>query len=225
MKIPKKSALIRYIGLSLILFIVTMLSANFAQGQGKEHIIQFSGIIIGGDNSEPVPGAHIYVPKAGRGTSTNEYGFFSMPVMIGDSLIISAIGYKKQYYRIPKKNEQGYSVVIELLTDTTMLPVVEVYPYPTEELFKEAFLALQLPDEKAQEAMRRNLDKQLLAYMAYEAGMTSNENFRNYTSGQVNYMSNRNFVPTLQLLNPFAWAQFIKSVKRGDLKKKEWQKD
>jgi hypothetical protein len=59
-----------------------------------------------------------------------------------------------------------------------------------------------LPDEKAHEAMRRNLDKQLLAYMAYEAGMTSNENFRNYTNQQVNYMSNRNFVPTLQYLNP-----------------------
>jgi hypothetical protein len=202
-----------------------MLSANLAHGQGKEHIIQFSGIIVGGDDSEPVAGAHIYVPKAGRGTSTNAYGFFSMPVMIGDSLVISAIGFKKQYYIIPKKLDQGYSVVIELLTDTTMLPIVEVYPYPTEELFKEAFLALQLPDEKMHEAMRRNLDKQLLAYMAYEAGMTSNENFRNYTSQQVNYMSNRNFVPTLQYLNPFAWAQFIKSVKRGDLKKKEWQKD
>jgi hypothetical protein len=141
MKILKNSAFIPYAGLVIILFIVSTLSANLAHGQGKEHIIQFSGIIVGGDDSEPVAGAHIYVPKAGRGTSTNTYGFFSMPVMIGDSLVISAVGYKKQYYIIPKKLDQGYSVVIELLTDTTMLPIVEVYPYPTEELFKEAFFS------------------------------------------------------------------------------------
>jgi hypothetical protein len=209
-----------------ILFCVTfvlaaLLASHLSHAQGSAHLIQFSGIIIGGDDSEPVGGAHIYIPKAGRGTTTNPYGFFSLPVMMGDSLLISAVGYKKQFYIIPQKQEKGYSVVIELLTDTTMLPVVEVYPYPTEELFKEAFLALKLPDEKAHEAMRKNLNQQLMNEMVLAAGPSGSESFRYFNNQQVNYMSNRNFAPTLQFLNPFAWAQFIKQVKRGDFKKKK----
>ncbi len=210
----------QFIGFYIVLFSVLVLATGQSQAQGKEPIIQFNGIIIGGEDSEPVPGAHIYVPKAGRGTTTNPYGFFSMPVMVGDSLIISAIGYKRQYYRIPPKNDKGYSVIIELLSDTTTLPVVEVYPYPTEELFKEAFLALEMPDEKAQQAMRKNLDQQLLYQMSIAAGPGANESFRNYTNSQTYYNSNRNFAPTLQLLNPFAWAQFIKQVKRDKANKK-----
>lgn len=204
---------------ALVACFVLATTQTFAQG--KQRVLQFSGIVVGGEDSEPVAGAHMYIPRAGRGTSTNPYGFFSMPVMSGDSIIISSVGYKKQFYIIPQKSEKGYSVVIELLTDTTMLPVVEVYPYPTEELFKEAFLALQLPDEQDQEAMRKNLNQRLLAQMALEAGMSPNANFRNFQQQQINYTANRNFVPTLQLLNPFAWSQFIKSIKRGDLKKKD----
>jgi hypothetical protein len=207
-------------GLLLLILCVLAIDVQQVKAQGKEPIIQFSGIIIGGDNSEPVAGAHIYVPKAGRGTSTNPYGFFSMPVMVGDSIIISAVGYQRQFYVIPAKNEKGYSVIIELQSDVTTLPVVEVYPYPTEELFKEAFLALQMPDEKMQQAMRKNLDQQLLYQMSVAAGPGAGESFRNFSTQQQYYNSNRNFAPTLQLLNPFAWAQFIKQVKNGDLKKK-----
>jgi hypothetical protein len=210
-----------FTGILLAMLCVLAINIGQLKAQGKEPIIQFSGIIIGGDNSEPVPGAHIYVPKAGRGTTTNPYGFFSMPVMTGDSIIISSVGYQRQFYVVPKKNEKGYSVIIELQSDITTLPVVEVYPYPTEELFKEAFLALQMPDEKQQQAMRKNLDQQLLYQMSIAAGPGAGESFRNFTSQQQYYNANRNFAPTLQLLNPFAWAQFIKQVKQGDFKKKD----
>jgi hypothetical protein len=210
-----------FTGILLAMLCVLAINIGQLKAQGKEPIIQFSGIIIGGDNSEPVPGAHIYVPKAGRGTTTNPYGFFSMPVMTGDSIIISSVGYQRQFYVVPKKNEKGYSVIIELQSDITTLPVVEVYPYPTEELFKEAFLALQMPDEKQQQTMRKNLDQQLLYQMSIAAGPGAGESFRNFTSQQQYYNANRNFAPTLQLLNPFAWAQFIKQVKQGDFKKKD----
>jgi hypothetical protein len=74
-------------GLLLLILCVLAIDIQQVKAQGKEPIIQFSGIIIGGDNSEPVAGAHIYVPKAGRGTSTNPYGFFSMPVMVATALL------------------------------------------------------------------------------------------------------------------------------------------
>lgn len=194
------------------------------QAQGKRHVIQFSGFVLGGEDGQPLVGANLFIPKAGRGTNTNAYGFFTMPTMAGDSIIVSAVGYKKRFFVMPKVTDEGYSVVIELNADTTLLPVVEVHPYPTEELFKQAFLALELPDEKDREAIKKNLNQQLMARMAYEAGMTPNENFRNFNSQQMTGQSNRYFTPTIPFLNPFAWAQFIKSVKRGDFKKKEWQR-
>jgi hypothetical protein len=193
------------------------------QAQGKRHIIQFSGFVLGGEDGQPLVGANLFIPKAGRGTNTNAYGFFTMPSMAGDSIIISAVGYKKRFFVMPDIADEGYSVVIELNADTTLLPVVEVHPYPTEELFKQAFLALELPDEKDREAIRKNLNQQLMARMAYEAGMTPNENFRTFNQQQLTGQTNRYFVPTIPFLNPFAWARFIKSVKKGDLKKKDWQ--
>jgi hypothetical protein len=57
--------------------------------------------------------------------------------------------------------------------------------------------------------------------MSVAAGPGAGESFRNFSNQQQYYNANRNFAPTLQLLNPFAWAQFIKQVKRGDLKKKD----
>jgi hypothetical protein len=160
------------------------------------------------------------VPKAGRGTSTNVYGFFTLATLPGDSVIITAVGYKTQHYIIPKDKGNGLSVIIDLATDTTMLPVVEVYPYPTEELFKEAFLALQLPDTE-RENLKKNLDKDLLAIMFSNMPMDGSMNHKYYMQQTAVQMGNKNFYPTIPLLNPFAWAEFIKSIKRGDLKRKK----
>ena len=57
-------------------------------------VIQFTGVIFANDSASVVPGVHVYVPKGGRGTTTNPYGFFSMPVLEGDSIIVSAIGFE-----------------------------------------------------------------------------------------------------------------------------------
>ena len=55
----------------------------------KRRVIQLSGIVLGEDSVSGLPGVHVYVPKAGRGTSTNVTGFFSMPVLPGDSVVIA----------------------------------------------------------------------------------------------------------------------------------------
>ncbi|SDL76085.1 hypothetical protein SAMN05421823_10846 [Catalinimonas alkaloidigena] len=208
------------------LFAILLLGAGqHAWAQGETRPVQFTGLVVSGDESFGVPGVHLYIPKAGRGTTTNQFGYFSMPVLPGDSVIISAVAYKRQYYIVPEDDErQSVSVIIYLRPDTTMLPVVEVFPYPTEELFKEAFLALELPETDL-ERMRRNLDEKVLARMFYESEMDASMNYTNYQNQSYNQMHNRNFAPTLQLTNPFAWARFIQSIKRGDLKRKEWQKD
>ena len=42
--------------------------------QGQKSIIQLSGVVVGQDSISGVGGVHIYVPAAGRGTTSNPYG-------------------------------------------------------------------------------------------------------------------------------------------------------
>ena len=80
-------------------------------------------------------------------------------------MVFSALGYKQQYIIIPKTfQRQSYSVIIELKEDPTLLPEVRVFPYSTEELFKRAFLSLELPNED-QKAVAKNLNEQIIARM------------------------------------------------------------
>ncbi|MDJ1502883.1 carboxypeptidase-like regulatory domain-containing protein [Xanthocytophaga agilis] len=200
---------------SIIVLASFLIGKVNVQAQGKVHIVQFSGLVLSGDDGQPVVGATLYIPKAGRGGVTNEYGAFSMPTLVGDSIVITAIGFKKRFYKIPNTTDEGHSVVIELKTDTTTLPIVEVYPYPTEELFKKAILALDLPDEDQQKQLAKNFDPVALAKMTQTLGASSEMNYRYITQQQLNYTTNRYFSPTWTFLDPFRWAQFIKSLKKN----------
>lgn len=188
-------------------------------GQGKERIIQFSGVVVGTDSVTGVPGVHIYVPKAGRGVTSNVYGYFSMPVLVGDSVVISAVGFQKQFYIIPGNKGDNLTAIIELKEDVTYLPEVEIFPYPTEEMFKEAILALELPRKDEYENMRRNLNEEMLAKMFQAMPMDGSMNHRWFLDQQQQQQNYKYMRPTNPLLNPFAWAEFIKAIKRGDFKR------
>lgn len=204
----------------LIIFLFGFSSFS-AFGQGEDRQIYLSGLVVAGDSSYGVPGVHLYIKNAGVGTATNNLGYFAMPTEVGDTIIISAIGYKNQRLIIPRRQDQGFSVLIDLKTDTTFLPVIEIFPYPTEEIFVEAFLALELPENHLYEKMEANLNKNKITSMAMSLPMTGSESYRSFVNKQTYQQANQHFAPSYSILNPFAWAEFIKSVKRGDLKKKK----
>lgn len=205
----------------LYIFILFLIPSYEATAQGGSSVIQFSGIIVGEDSTSGVPGVHIYVPKAGRGTTSNQYGYFSMPVLEGDSIVISTIGYGRQHYIVPDSEGESITVVVELTADTTFLPMVEIFPYPTEELFKEAILALELPEQLDKDSP--NMGEDVLARMFRDMPMDGSMNHSYYMDQQFNQMHNRFSNPYYNnpLLNPINWAKFIKSIKNGDLKKKK----
>lgn len=210
-----------FVGLICCLGFLMPQKAAFAQG--KASVVQLSGIVASGDSLYGVPGVTVYVPKAGRGTVTNEFGYFSMPVLAGDSVVIRALGYKHLTVMIPRNyNKQSYSVVLELKEDATLLPEVRVFPYPTEELFKKAFLALRVPDEQ-KSAAEKNLNEQLMARIFDNTAVGPSANFRHTMDMQQMYL-NKQSMPNQYnnnpLLNPFAWGQLINQIKNGDLKRK-----
>jgi len=210
-----------------LFFLVALLllpGAESARAQGEVKAIMFMGILTGGNNSEPLVGASVSIPRAGRGILTNEVGYFALPVYPGDSIEFSHVGYKKQYHVIPRVNEPTYSRIIEMQEESTLLREVKVYPYPTEEDFKRAFLSSRLPDEKERENLARNTDPTYLKQMAARMGMGPAANARYFFDQQNTYIANRTAITTIPFLNPFAWASFIRSVKNGDLKKDDWKK-
>jgi len=200
-----------------IIFLILISSAAF----GQTKVLQFSGLLFSGEQSFGVPFASIYVPKTSRGAQTNEIGYFSFPLLIGDTCIVRSQGFRPQRYIIPDDGRVSISVILYLQADTSILPEVEILPFPTEADFKRAFLELKLPDGDMNR-MRKNLDQGLIARMQYNLGLDARMN-HNYFSNQQSFNTvNQNFIPnTSQLINPFAWGQFIKSVKRGDFKRKK----
>ncbi|TGE21084.1 carboxypeptidase-like regulatory domain-containing protein [Hymenobacter metallicola] len=222
------SVRIRFSWLVLVLVIMALvgLSPSRAQAQGQRRVVQFTGIIATGDSLLGVPGATVFVPKAGRGTATNAYGYFSLPVLTGDSIVIRSLGYRNQTVVIPPDYQrQSYSVIVQLKEDATILPEVRIFPYATEKEFKRAFLALKLPKERGS-AMADNLNEQVLRRIFNNAPVTSMGNYRQTMDNQQYDQARRmGTAPTPQtnnpLLNPFSWLQLINQIKQGEFKKKE----
>src|SRR5579872_5906904 len=129
--------------LLLVFAICLVISAQDAFGQNRRRVIQLSGIVTDTAGAF-LPGVNFYVPKAGRGTTSLNNGFFSLPLLIGDTVLISSVGFVRQTYVVPQDAKEFTSVIFELQTDNIFLKTV-VVTMPTEELFKEAVLALNVP--------------------------------------------------------------------------------
>jgi hypothetical protein len=207
--------------IACILGILFFMIALPSFGQTEKKIVQFSGVVVGEDSTSGVPGVHIFVPKGGRGTTSNPYGYFSMPVLENDSLIISAVGYEKMHFIIPTGGSDTYTVVIELLPDTTYLPELKIYPFPTEELLKEAILALELPYQGHYDNMANSMDQAMLNKMYRNLPMNASSNYDFYLNQQMATYNSRFQTTSIPLLNPFAWGEFVRSLKRGDYDKKK----
>ncbi len=194
------------------LFFLTNIA--FGQEAPKRDVIQFSGVVVTQDSTMGIPGVNVYVPKGGRGTSTNLYGYFSFPVLEGDSVVISAVGLQKKHLIIPRMDKDNYTVIIPMKEDTTMLEEQVITPFPTEEMFKEAVLAMRLPDEQGINNMDRNLDPAILAQLYENMPMDGSMNHRYFTQTQAQYLFDGSGPRYNPLLNPFAWMEFFKSLKK-----------
>lgn len=202
----------RSINLFLLLFLVFAVQ-GVVFAQSNKRVIQLSGVILGEDSVSGVPGVHIYVPKAGRGTSSLRNGYFSMAVLVGDSVVISAIGYARQHWIVPETAPEFYTVIVEMVTDVTYLKEVTIMPFPTEEVFKQAVLALNVPMDNGID--QRNLNAELLALMLQTTPMDGNANYRYYMDQYPNSIRDQYQPRTNPFLNPFNWARFFRDLKQN----------
>ena len=195
-------------------------TVNTVFAQQKKRVIQLSGVVLEEDSlsGRPIPGVHVYVPKAGRGVTTNGMGFFSMPVLENDEITISAVGYDRQFFTVPTNSKEYETIVVTLVQDTTYLQEVVIMSFPTEEVFKQAVLALNMPlDNNGID--KRNFNEELMALMLKTTPMDGYSNQRYYLDQWAGSANSRFQPVTNPFLNPFNWAKFFSQLKKDKKKK------
>lgn len=205
--------------LLLLLCTFACILPSVLRGQGRLYssqskVIQFSGVVVNGADSKPLPFSTVMILNHHRGTVADASGFFSFVAVVGDTVEFSTVGFSPRRLIIPDTiRHDAYSIVMPLEQDTIMLMETVIYPWPTKEKFREAFINLELPETEA-DIIRRNFNLALVREQAREGKMDANMNYRSLMQQQTTQLYYQNQMVPNNLLNPFAWAQFIKQWRR-----------
>jgi hypothetical protein len=210
----------------LCLFIPALAVAQDDDRHREEYykgLVQFSGAVVTGDSLRPIPFTHIIDRNTGFGTISDYYGYFSFVARKGDTIVFSAVGFKKGEFIIPDTIHSNRYTLFQVMTsDTVYLSETVIYPWPTREQFREAFLNLEIPDDDM-EIARKNLARYELYVRAQAMPMDGSMNYRHYIDQQVSKLYYAGQTQPISLLNPFAWAQFIQAWKDGKFKRKKYE--
>lgn len=199
----------------ILFWLVTM--QLWAQSIEKK-LIQFSGVVVNIDSIKPIPFTSIMIKNARRGTISDFYGFFSFVAQENDVIEFTALGYKKSVFKIPDNlTNNRYSLIQVMTVDTVTLPTAMIYPWPTNEQFKQAFIKLNIPDDDMERA-KKNLAMAEMKEKIQNFEMDADMNFNNYIQQQTSKLYYAGQLPPNNLLNPIAWAQFIKTWSEGKFK-------
>ena len=185
-------------------------------------LVQFTGITITADSLAAVPYTKIIVKTTLEGTSSDVMGYFSFVAHVGDTILFNAMGYKPASFIIPDTiRNQRYSLIQLTTADTMTLAAAIIFPWPTYEEFKEAFINMKIPDDDLERA-RRNLSASKIMMMADHLPMDARMNYNNYIENQTSKLYYFGQQQPFSIFNPFAWAQFIKAWKDGKFKRKTY---
>ena len=204
-----------------IFFILPVFFSHLFAQEAEGELIQFSGIVVTADSLKPVPYTNIAIKNTWRGTIADYYGYFSFVAYKSDTILFSAVGFKKGIYAIPDTiTGNRYSMIQVMAADTILLTQTVIYPWPSKEKFKEAFLKFDVPDDDYERA-KKNLDMALLRDIIADYPMDGSMNYRNSMQLFQDKLYYNGQTQPITVLNPFAWAEFIKAWKEGKFKRKD----
>lgn len=192
-----------------------------AQDSNPEHkLIQLSGIVVSGDSLSAVPFTSVMIKGTNRGTICDFYGFFSLVARENDTLEFSSIGYNGGEFVVPDTlSHNRYSIIQLIHQDTLELAEVQVYPWPSREQFKDAFLSLNAPQDDYDRAFE-NMTNEDIRLAVQGVPMSARENSQYDVQREYTKLYRIGNINQTTLMNPLAWAQFIQAWKRGDFKSK-----
>ncbi len=207
--------------LLFLLAILLLADAHAQQPAQQRGLVQFSGVVVTGDSLEPVPFTSIMIRGSYRGTVSDVYGYFSFVAQQGDTLQFAAVGFKRSLYVIPTDlPDNKYSMIHQLYPDTIMLRDLKVSPYPSKEQFADAFLNMQLGDDEYLRAMNNLSPAQMMQRME-DMPPDPTGSYQSLAMLDQTKIYNQGMMPTVNLMNPIAWAQFLQAWRSGAYKKKK----
>ncbi len=204
----------------LILSAIKPFSAHAQFENFKDSVVQLYGVVMTADSLQGLPAVSIIVKGTGRGTLTNNQGVFSIVALKGDNIEFSCIGFKNKITLIPTDLVGNqFSIIQLMINDTTYLPAAIIKPRPSREQFERDFVNTDVPDDNI-ELARKNTDmatRRILMRSLPRDGKES-VNLTLAKNAQKYYYTGQ--APPMNIFNPFAWGEFIRSWKRGDYKRK-----
>lgn len=205
-----------------LLTIILILFCCFSKLEAQnENLVELSGVVLTSDSLNAVFYCTIGVAGTSRGTISDLNGFFSIVLRKGETVQFSAIGYENVLFSVPDTlSDNKYSLIQLMSDDTVNLPETVIYPWPKPHEFKNAFMQLEIPDDDVARA-KKNLEEETLRAIAYTMEGDAGENWAWAQRQRINDYWTFNQPRHINLLNPFAWAQFIKAWKNGDFKRKD----
>jgi len=212
---------VKYLIIILSTFIANCFSAqSFVElKKDDKKIIQLSGVVVSENALEQLPFSTVYDISNKHGIISDYYGYFSLVVYPGDTLLFKYFGYKTSSYVVPDTlKDNRYSIIHMLEHDTLQLPEITVYPWPSRENFAKEFVEMQ----PYSDAFRRAKEQLSGDNLAFVAAKLDNDASLSYGSAQNQYYTKlytNGQMPVLNLLNPYALSKFIEDWKKGKLKR------
>lgn len=206
-----------------LLFSIFILSSLFGYNQkdSTNNVTHIHGAIVEGDSLKALPLVHVNIKGKNVGTISDVYGYFSIVANASDTLEFSCIGYHKNQFILPTNlHEDSYSIIHAMVKDTILLKEFTLFPWPTIHEFSTAFINLKLSKED-QERAEKNLSKQNLTSAAENVPLEGSTTYKYELQNRYTRLYLADGFPSLKLLDPLAWNQFIKAWKNGDFKTKK----
>jgi hypothetical protein len=166
-----------------------------------------------------MPYAAIYNRSVKRGTIADMYGFFSLVVQPGDTLLFRYVGHKPSSYIVPDTlKDDRYSIIHMMELDSAAFNEVIIYPWPSKEAFAQAFIEMNPYDDALLRAQRQ-LSGQNLAALASKVSSDASISYGNVMNQQNTRLYTMGQSPVNNLMNPFAWASFLQKWRAGELRR------
>ncbi len=182
----------------------------------QEPIYQLSGMVLSATTGEPIPFVSVRVGRTRRGTVANAEGFYSLPVVRGDTLYFSAVGYKRGRFILNEyltayqgDTSTGYLYAVHyLVEDTIELPTVRISAIRTPEELKTALL--NVPLETQTQVARDNVSPEILAYFLQNLPADPQERLKVAEQRYRDLYYNRTLRPVYPILDPIAAYRLVR---------------
>lgn len=195
-----------------LLTLVLLCSAGLLKAQLPGKVFQLSGLVINSRTEEPAPYTRINVSKSRRGTFANEEGFYSLPVLLTDTVYFSSLGYKTGFLVVADylqsykgdPNSPFIYAINYLREDSIVLPGLTIFPYNNANELRTALIETDVPDLMENINARDNLNPEIMDKLIQTMKVDEGERVMVARQMYYNQQQQQRVAPTMTIFDPIA---------------------